>query len=531
MTSALSPNPTMNTLGRTDPNPPASNFPIHIHDPKHDPALLSSLTSSTTDLPLSSPSTDTLATAAANPAKSQQHSTTIDPEKAHPHPPSPSSPPSPSATPLPGNDPPPEGGLGAWLTVVGSFSITTAVYGLSNSVGVIQPFWARHQLAGFAVQDIAWISGANIFLCLFLGVQVGPWFDRFGPRWVLAGGSVVYIGGLVGLGLLPQDHRGSGGGGGGGGGGDGGELLGAGELFALLMVLWGVVMGIGAALCCTVALSVLAHWFEKRRGLAAGIVFVGSSVGGAIFPLVLRSTLEEMGWAWSMRILAFIVAALLGVGNVLIRGRIKGKKGSGTVDFKCFRDWRFVWTTIGVFMNQFILIAGLGMVPTWAMAKGFAEESTYIIIAVMSGGSGVGRLAAGAISDQIGRFNTMILTTIFSIVTTFAIWIQVETHRIWLFYLFAALFGFGTGCVISLGPVCVGQLTDPGKFGQYYGTSYSVASLSSLLCIPLSAVILDSVGTQGFVLIFGAVLLVALAAFTVARFAIQNYAWRWIDVV
>lgn len=234
---------------------------------------------------------------------------------------------------------PPEGGLQAWLTVLGSFAITTAVYGLSNSVGVIQPFWARHQLAGFAVQDIAWISGANIFLCLFLGVQVGPWFDRFGPRWLLLAGSLVYMGGLLGLGFLPDDA---------GPAPDRGPAPAA-LHFALLMLLWGVVMGVGAALCCTVALSVLAHWFEKRRGLAAGIVFVGSSVGGAVFPLVLRSTLGGVGWAWSMRIVALIVAALLGLGNVLIKGRVKGKRGSGTVDLRCFRDWRFVWATVGVF--------------------------------------------------------------------------------------------------------------------------------------------------------------------------------------
>jgi len=72
-------------------------------------------------------------------------------------------------------------------------------------------------------------------------------------------------------------------------------------------------------------------------------------------------------------------------------------------------------------------------------------------------GSGVGRLAAGAISDKIGRFNTMIIITIFSIVTTFGVWLLVETYTMWLYYLFGTMFGFGTGCVISIGPVCVGQ--------------------------------------------------------------------------
>ncbi|KAK4675423.1 hypothetical protein QC764_504130 [Podospora pseudoanserina] len=338
-------------------------------------------------------------------------------------------------------DSPPEGGLQAWLTVAGSFCITTAVYGLSNSVGVIQPYWAQHHLSSFPIQDIAWISGANIFLCLFLGVQVGPWFDRFGPRWLLMAGSLVYLAGLVGLGFLPEEsdvHVRQG-------------VRAPGVMYGLLMLLWAIVMGSGAALCCTVALSVLAHWFEKKRGLAAGIVFVGSSVGGAAFPLVLRTTLPKLGWAWSMRILALIVASLLSIGNILIKGRIKGRRGSGAINFACFRDASFLWTTVGCF-SMCLLDFGLG--------------------------SGVGRLVAGAISDKIGRFNTMILTTIFSIITTFAVWMLVETDRMWLIYLFAALFGFGTGCVISIGPICVGQLTVPSKFGQYYGTSYSVVSFS-----------------------------------------------------
>ncbi|KAK4641813.1 hypothetical protein QC761_504130 [Podospora bellae-mahoneyi] len=338
-------------------------------------------------------------------------------------------------------DSPPEGGLQAWLTVAGSFCITTAVYGLSNSVGVIQPYWAQHHLSSFPIQDIAWISGANIFLCLFLGVQVGPWFDRFGPRWLLMAGSLVYLAGLVGLGFLSEEsdvHVRQG-------------VRAPGVMYGILMFLWGIVMGSGAALCCTVALSVLAHWFEKKRGLAAGIVFVGSSVGGAAFPLVLRTTLPKLGWAWSMRILALIVTSLLGMGNILIKGRIKGRRGSGAINFGCFRDASFLWTTVGCF-SMCLLDFGLG--------------------------SGVGRLVAGAISDKIGRFNTMILTTIFSIITTFAVWMLVETDRMWLLYLFAALFGFGTGCVISIGPICVGQLTVPNKFGQYYGTSYSVVSFS-----------------------------------------------------
>ncbi|KAM7194391.1 riboflavin transporter MCH5 [Rhypophila sp. PSN 637] len=493
---------------QTSPNP--SSLRVHIQSP------LWSSSSSTLDLGLSTPHTPNLPDtfpASSTEKLSPQTDTDTDTDTESQNP---------KTADDPSESPAPEGGLHAWLTVVGSFCITTAVYGLSNSVGVIQPYWAQHQLASFSVHNIAWISGANIFLCLFLGVQFGPWFDRFGPRWLLAVGSLIYLAGLAGIGFLPpKDDAPLGGSG----------IYSPGVLFGLLLLLWGVVMGTGAALCCTVAVSVLAHWFNRRRGLAAGVVFVGSSIGGAVFPLILRSTFGSIGWARSMRILLLIVAVLLAIGNILVRGRFKGRRGYGAIDFSLFRQWPFVWTIIGCFMNQFVLIAGLGMLPTWALQKGFASDTTFTLVAVMSGGSGVGRLTAGALSDKMGRFNTMIAITIFSIITTFTVWLLVETYSMGLYYVFGAMFGFGTGCVISIGPICVGQLTVPGRFGQFYGTSYSVVSFSGLLCIPLSAVILDSLGTQGFVLVFGGVLLVALGAFVMARWAIQGYTWRWKEVI
>lgn len=76
-------------------------------------------------------------------------------------------------------------------------------------------------------------------------------------------------------------------------------------------------------------------------------------------------------------------------------------------------------------------------------------------------GSGVGRLVAGAVSDYIGRFNTMILTLIWSLLVVFGLWLAVHPDRTWLFYIFAPLFGFGSGSIISMAPVCIGQYVLP----------------------------------------------------------------------
>ncbi|KAJ9150249.1 MFS monocarboxylate transporter [Pleurostoma richardsiae] len=416
-----------------------------------------------------------------------------------------------TASPIP---PIPDGGLRAWLTALGSFCTVTAGFGLINSVGVLQSYMERHQLSSFTSRDVAWIPATNVFLCLFLGVRVGPLFDAHGPRKLMLAGSIGYVGGLVAMSFL--------------GCGSCGETSGGrgGRRYALLLVTWGFVCGASAAVLCTTALSVLAHWFQRRRGLASGAVFVGSSVGGVAFPLLMRATLETLGWPVTMRILAGIVALLVTLGNMLIRGRMKGGEGRRAIDVRCFRDWRFLWTTVGISLFEFVLVGSMGLLPTWATAQGFDEVTAFNIVACVNAGSGVGRFVAGAVSDHLGRFNTAILTLLWATLITFAVWTSIG-DRIWTLYFFAPLFGFGTGSLISMAPVCIGQLCTADEFGRFYGTSYSVVSFSALLCIPVSAQILQGLGPRGMVFIFGSVLFLSAVSFGLARWACLDHRWKW----
>jgi len=91
-----------------------------------------------------------------------------------------------------------------------------------------------------------------------------------------------------------------------------------------------------------------------KRGLATGIVYAGSSIGGVVFPLIMRSTLEKLGWDWTIRILLFIIFVLLVVANAFIRGRTKEmnagmkRRKMKVIDLSCFGDARFLWATIGI---------------------------------------------------------------------------------------------------------------------------------------------------------------------------------------
>jgi MFS family permease len=92
-------------------------------------------------------------------------------------------------------------------------------------------------------------------------------------------------------------------------------------------------------------------------------------------------------------------------------------------------------------------------------------------------GSALGRSFSGYISDNIGRFNTMIITLTWTLIITFGLWLPVGNNVV-LFYAFAPLFGFGSGSIISMAPVCIGQLCKADQYGQYYGTSYSIVAFA-----------------------------------------------------
>ena len=71
----------------------------------------------------------------------------------------------------------------------------------------------------------------------------------------------------------------------------------------------------------------------------------------------------------------------------------------------------------------------------------------------------------------------MLLTLIWTLVVTLGLWLPIGDNLV-VFYVFAPLFGFGSGSIISMAPVCLGQLCRADEYGQYYGTSYSVVAFA-----------------------------------------------------
>lgn len=122
-----------------------------------------------------------------------------DPEKATPPSTTPpaaaaaaSSPP--AASPADG---PPDGGTKAWLCVLGGWCTAFSSFGWLNSIGVFQSYYQSTLLSSYSSSTVSWIPSLQIFFILGLGPVVGGLYDRYGPRWLLAGGSFLHVFGIM----------------------------------------------------------------------------------------------------------------------------------------------------------------------------------------------------------------------------------------------------------------------------------------------------------------------------------------------
>ncbi|KAK3710979.1 hypothetical protein LTR37_010000 [Vermiconidia calcicola] len=359
--------------------------------------------------------------------------------------------------------------LSAWIVLLGSFLALFPSFGLMVSIGTFQDYWQFHQLSNYSSQNIGWIPSVFVYLSLALGICFGPLFDRYGPRWIMFGSSLAYTAMIF---LLAECKE-----------------------YWHFMLCLGILGGPAAAALTTTALAVVSHWFKAKRGLASGVAMVGNSFGGVVIPMVLRGTLEKYGYAWAVRIVGLIFVACLVGANLLVRPRFKPSPDAKKVDIfslELFGETSFTFLTVSVFAIEVVLFGALGILPTYAsLSTDYPPETGFYLIATMNGVSCIGRIIPGFISDIVGRFNVLGVMMVMTLIFMLVIWLPFGHTSLAALYVFVAFFGFGTGSWMAMTPACLGELSGPHHFGRYFGTSYFVASLATLMGIAWEEVEMD----------------------------------------
>jgi len=251
------------------------------------------------------------------------------------------------------------------------------------------------------------------------------------------------------------------------------------------MLSFPVLGGLGGALLNSPAIGAIAHHFHKLRGLAVGLATTAGSIGGIIFPLLYRSLVPKIGFAWTSRILGFIFAGRAIPQILFIRGRLPpgGKRVAIWPQWNLFRDGKFTMLFLSIFFIEYGVLVPMTYIVSYSSAFGRDPVDSYQFVAIFNAGSAAGRFLPGLVSDRVGRFNVLSLSLSLCTIFVFTLWLPANGSTN-LVYAFAILHGFASGGNVSLVPVCVGQLCETHEYGQYLSMAMLSASFGTLTSIP-----------------------------------------------
>ncbi|KAJ5930363.1 hypothetical protein N7466_005856 [Penicillium verhagenii] len=393
--------------------------------------------------------------------------------------------------------PPPNGGLVAWLHVLGGFMLFFNTWGILNAFGVYQTYYESNALFKRTSSDISWIGAIQATLLLVVGFFTGPIYDRGYLRLLLITGSFGIVFGHMMLSLC--------------------------KTYGEIILAQGFCVGLGAGCLFVPCVAVLPTYFSSRLGMALGVAVSGSSLGGVIYPVVLNQLIEPIGFPWATRVIGFIAMATLLIPIIVMRQRVKPPRARSLVDWSAFTDVQymsFVFTSIIAFMGLFSLFF---YISYFGGATHLVDlKMSLYIVPILNAGSILGRTLPNALADKTGPFNILAPSCLILGILVLSLMI-VKTEGALIAV--TVLSGIFSGTLIGMPPLCFVAMTkDRSKIGTRMGMGFGMIGLGVLAGGPSSGAILarSASGNWNGVWTFGGVCIV-VASFLYLGIRVKSY--------
>ncbi|KAH6666525.1 major facilitator superfamily domain-containing protein [Plectosphaerella plurivora] len=391
----------------------------------------------------------------------------------------------------PGSDAP-DGGIQAWLVVLGAWCTSFCSFGWLNSIGIFQEFYQNDLLRNYNPSTVSWIPSLQIFFMMGMGPVIGTLYDKYGPRWLVFGGSVLHVFGIM--------------------------MTSLGTQYWQILLAQGVCSAIGVAAIFQPAISVIGGWFNKKRGAAFGLLSTGSSIGGVIFPIMVTRLIREVGFGWAMRICAFLILALLIIANLTVRAfhPPQPHKLTGAQLRAPFTEPEFMLLAAGLFCFTYGLFVPINYLPVLALNAGMDPNLAQYLIPILNAASLFGRMFSGIMGDKVGKYNIFIVVCYLSGIWILAILIPTTSSAALI--AFAVLYGFTSGAYVSLIGPLVMAVSPMAEIGFRTGIIFFINSIAGLTTNPINGAILEtSSGWLGIKIFAGVFCLVGTTFVLAAR--------------
>lgn len=272
-----------------------------------------------------------------------------------------------------------------------------------------------------------------------------------------------------------------------------------------------IAFGLGFGLAGIVAnMLLVTRWFVRYRGVAVGILLMGASFGGAIFPLIVRQTLVENGWREAIIVLAVLGGALMilplifvvrnkpqdlglnpdGVAQVSRASGVAAsilQSVSGPTLLQALRSPVFyllafatgtLWfCMVGVMQHQAIYLG---------QDLGVDKSLIPLVFSVFFWSGIAGKAGFGYLSDRLDKGHIM-LVSIANLVIGLIVLRTINAENTMMIFAYAVIYGMGAAGVFATIQLMIARYFSGQAYGKILGIFTFVDTMASALGIQVIA--------------------------------------------
>lgn len=351
-----------------------------------------------------------------------------------------------------------------WVVIAVAFLTVAMAFGARNAfavflIAIIDEFhWSRALASGaLMLGSVVWTVAAPV---------IGRLLDRFGPRPVLAGGSVLMALGFVISGL-------------------------AHSVFEFYLGM-GVFVGVGfAALPMTSQATFLSNWFVRKRGMAIGVAASGIGLGILIVVPLTQWLIDKFGWRQSLFILAGLLVLLVAPLNLIFQRQRPEEMnlkpdfgeplpqvaatdspvlaGTGVTLREALRTGRFWAFAAGVLCGAIPLHMVLIHQVAAVSDAGFSKEISALSLGLIGLFTAPCMILMGLLADRLGREWSYTLGSAALMIGIGLLMLIGVAPQTWLLYAFPPFVALGFSSRQSLYPTIAADLFHGKAFGAIIG--------------------------------------------------------------
>ncbi|MBQ8320113.1 MAG: OFA family MFS transporter [Clostridia bacterium] len=279
----------------------------------------------------------------------------------------------------------------------------------------------------------------------------------------------------------------------------------------LILVCYGVIMGIGLGLGYLSPVKTLMLWFKNNKGLATGLAVAGFGAAKMVFAPIITALIDAVGVEFALYILAGVWFVMMFVGHLLL------SKPEGWVEphekfevkaffarFKIFLDPKFIGIWLVFYINITCGLALISQEKNIYMAIGLSGAAA--LLGTMTGFfNAAGRLGYSAIGDHLKDRNTIYKIILISeiIITALALFTgAIENHIVVICIILLVLVNLGYGGGFSNLPTLLSDVYGMSKISSIHGIALSAWAVAGLTGNQIADLIVSKTGSYQNVLIF-----------------------------